>query len=326
MADEEEYDFDDPRFLIEAPSSTKELSYAEKRKRKLASSFDKGRTHQRSRKQQEEDARAEGLATNLIARDTLEGESKALRMMKGMGFTPGEGLGKKRKVDGEDEGPTPSGSEPIKFHMREGRTGLGVPGSSKSSSAFPPSVLAAAEAARAANPLPDINLYLSRNLGLFNERKAFGILRSVRKTLEELDRRAGIEDSVMWKAPEDQVRDERRDRAKRAFRGGDVDPDEDWGVDVKGEREEQDRGRGLDYEKGLSGVVVDEDGDGEEGDEAKLDREEEAEWLAFDSPVRLALTLAYLRNTYNYCFWCGCQYNDKDDLKTSCPGEDEQDH
>ena len=28
----------------------------------------------------------------------------------------------------------------------------------------------------------------------------------------------------------------------------------------------------------------------------------------------------------SYCFWCGCQYNDKDDLSTSCPGEDEQDH
>lgn len=83
MADEEEYDFDDPRFLLVATPAPAELSYAEKRKRKLASSFDKSRSNPRSRKQQEEDARAEGLATNLIARDTEEGgESKALRMMK----------------------------------------------------------------------------------------------------------------------------------------------------------------------------------------------------------------------------------------------------
>lgn len=37
---------------------------------------------QRSQKQKEDESREEGLRTNLIARDTMEGESKALRMMK----------------------------------------------------------------------------------------------------------------------------------------------------------------------------------------------------------------------------------------------------
>ena len=90
----------------------------------------------------------------------------------------------------------------------------------------------------------------------------------------------------MWKAPEDRERDERTERKKRAFKGGDVDPEEEWGVDIKAEREEEDRRGGLEYEKGLSAVVVDDDEE-KEGAEAKLDREEEAEWLAFD--VRFVL-------------------------------------
>lgn len=81
---EEELDFDDPSFLLPAPTPTSELTYAEKRKRTLALSHDKSRAppSKRSRKQQEEDAREEGLRRNLIARDTEEGESKALKMMK----------------------------------------------------------------------------------------------------------------------------------------------------------------------------------------------------------------------------------------------------
>lgn len=41
---------------------------------------------------------------------------------------------------------------------------------------------------------------------------------------------------------------------------------------------------------------------------------------------RLELVLDYLRNKYAYCFWCGTQYDDQDDLETSCPGPDEESH
>lgn len=186
-----------------------------------------------------------------------------------------------------------------------GRTGLGVPGSSKRPTAFPPTLLAAAEAARAAHPLPDVNQYLERNLGLFNERKAIGILRSVRKTLEELDRRAGMEDSVMWKAPEDKAREDGRERARRAFRGGDADPEDDFGVDVAAERKAEDRrGKGLEYDRGVSGVVVDQDSD---DDEAKRDQEEEQEWLAFDvRPSQLFLHLSSLRADPNQSLSGAC--------------------
>jgi hypothetical protein len=41
---------------------------------------------------------------------------------------------------------------------------------------------------------------------------------------------------------------------------------------------------------------------------------------------RLQLLLSYLREKYTYCFWCGTQYDNKDDLDAHCPGEDEEAH
>jgi len=83
LEDYDDLDFDDPRFLQLAASAAPpaELSYAQKRKRALIRSEDKGRS--KSRKQEEEDKRAQGLGTNLIQRAEEEGgESKALQMMK----------------------------------------------------------------------------------------------------------------------------------------------------------------------------------------------------------------------------------------------------
>ena len=41
---------------------------------------------------------------------------------------------------------------------------------------------------------------------------------------------------------------------------------------------------------------------------------------------RLALVLAYLRDRYTYCFWCGTQYDNQTDLDENCPGMDEEAH
>jgi hypothetical protein len=41
---------------------------------------------------------------------------------------------------------------------------------------------------------------------------------------------------------------------------------------------------------------------------------------------RLVIILAYLRDRYHYCFWCGTQYKSGDELETSCPGTNEEDH
>lgn len=78
-------DFDDPRFLVDTPStSSAPLSYQDRRKRKLIESEEKGRA--KSRKQLEEEKREVGLRTDLIQRakedEERGGESKAFRMMR----------------------------------------------------------------------------------------------------------------------------------------------------------------------------------------------------------------------------------------------------
>lgn len=41
---------------------------------------------------------------------------------------------------------------------------------------------------------------------------------------------------------------------------------------------------------------------------------------------RLTLVLDYLRRKYAYCFWCGTQYDDAEDMENNCPGPNEDAH
>lgn len=58
-----------------------------------------------------------------------------------------------------------------------------------------------------------------------------------------------------------------------------------------------------------------------EGDDAELD---EFEALPLDN--QLEMILHYMRETYFYCFWCGCAYDGAKDLTENCPGLNEDDH
>ncbi|GAA5897301.1 hypothetical protein JCM8208_003782 [Rhodotorula glutinis] len=403
LEDYDDLDFDDPRFLQLAATAAPpaELSYAQKRKRALIRSEDKGRT--KSRKQVEEDKRAQGLGTNLIQRAEQEGAgSKALEMMKSMGYKPGDALG--RQADAEPApstststapststgsstaGPSRGGlgfarasfapvggsasvstegssapapapqarTEPIRFEMRAARTGLGVPQASrlKPYLSVPSSSGGTTSSAAKADPstLPDLAGYLSHLKSSVDERRAHGILRALRRTCEELDRRAGETDSYMWRDPDEEEREADKKRRRKVFDRIDheLESDEDKGT-VFGETETGREGRGeLAYERGTSGVVVELEGD-DDDDEQEKERAEEAEeeaarerrtaarvkqdeedeaaeWFEMDVRSRLALMLTYLRNKYHYCFWCGTQYDDEKDLEENCPGTEEDDH
>lgn len=41
---------------------------------------------------------------------------------------------------------------------------------------------------------------------------------------------------------------------------------------------------------------------------------------------RLQRVLHYMREKYYFCFWCGAEYKNKEDLEISCPGITEEDH
>ncbi|GAA6053020.1 hypothetical protein JCM3770_002386 [Rhodotorula araucariae] len=385
LSDYDDLDFDDPRFLQLAASAappSSELSYAERRKRQRIRAEDKGRS--KSRKQEEEEARNEGLGTNLIQRAEDDGgDSAALKMMKSMGYKPGDALGRQADASaasttGGGAGPSRGGlgfarasfapidtgagsstegspapreaeapkarTEPIRFAMRTGRTGLGVPQPSrlKPYLSVPSSSSGTAASSVNADPstLPDLAGYLSHLKSTVDERRAHGLLRALRRTCEELDRRAGETESYMWRDPDDEARDADKKRRRKAFDRIDheLESDEDkeaaFGEAAKSGRQ----GRGeLAYERGTSGTVVDVDEDdegmAETGGDAQAavptqrDEADEAdEWFAMDVRSRLALMLTYLRNKYHYCFWCGCQYNDANDLAENCPGAEEEEH
>ncbi|BGP40099.1 hypothetical protein JCM10450v2_004079 [Rhodotorula kratochvilovae] len=386
LSDYDDLDFDDPRFLQLAASAappSAELSYAERRKRKLIRAEDKGRN--KSRKQEEEEKRNEGLGTNLIQRAEDEGgDNAALRMMKSMGYKPGEALGRQADppsaststagggagpsrgglgfarasfapVGGSAESSTESSpapapaekarTEPIRFEMRSARTGLGVPQPSRLKPYLSaPSSTSGGASSASADPstLPDLAGYLSHLKSTVDERRAHGLLRALRRTCEELDRRAGETESYMWRDPEEEARDADKKRRRRVFDRIDqeLESDEEKGA-VFGEEKSGREGRGaLAYDRGTSGTVVEvedeEEGGAEKGGEGpkrtsaadvQRDEADEAEeWFAMDVRSRLALMLTYLRNKYHYCFWCGCQYNDAADLEENCPGTEEEAH
>lgn len=41
---------------------------------------------------------------------------------------------------------------------------------------------------------------------------------------------------------------------------------------------------------------------------------------------RLRLVTNYLRGKHHYCVWCGCAYEDGDDLSQNCPGSSREEH
>ena len=98
---EEELDFDDPSFLVEAVVAPTQLSYHQNRARKLSQA--------NTRKPNERERRVEGLSTNLIS---SHAESKAVKMMRGMGYAPGESLGKRANES----------TEPVGFEIRQGQS------------------------------------------------------------------------------------------------------------------------------------------------------------------------------------------------------------
>ncbi|KAG5513515.1 hypothetical protein PMAC_000947 [Pneumocystis sp. 'macacae'] len=76
-----------------------------------------------------------------------------------------------------------------------------------------------------------------------------------------------------------------------------------------------------------------------QNEEVKPDRHTQVEWSqeddqdleldAFnqlDPKIRLEMIIDYLREDYYYCFWCGCAYEDAQDLSNFCPGKREEDH
>ncbi|KAF0552001.1 G patch domain-containing protein 11 [Gigaspora margarita] len=60
-------------------------------------------------------------------------------------------------------------------------------------------------------------------------------------------------------------------------------------------------------------------------DDEEID-EEPSEFGKLSPEEKLDCVLKYMREEYNYCFWCGCEYGDAEELEQLCPGINEDDH
>jgi hypothetical protein len=67
-------------------------------------------------------------------------------------------------------------------------------------------------------------------------------------------------------------------------------------------------------------------GDDEDDDESNDDKEIVAELNDQEIFQRLQECLIYVREKYCYCYFCGCRYDDADDLVMNCPGLLYNDH
>jgi len=185
-------------------------------------------------------------------------------------------------------------------------------------------------------------------VGMENEKK--------RKIREILEAEAGKEKRIKAEAGEyvDRVRREKEEKrnegmwwgAMRVAEGLDEERDEGKGVGaadtnvlwrvlardrIQKEREKKARREYMDrFSRQLPEVAEDEeDADdkiamGTEIEEVEEEDEELDEYLALDPAEKLLRVVQYLRNTYNYCFWCKYRY--PDDEMEGCPGLTEEDH
>jgi hypothetical protein len=141
MSDSED-DFMSDKFLVEAPVET---TYSSRRRRAAASGAAKARANETlPLREREAAARREGLNRSLFEEPKKEsGQAKAMDLMKKMGWSVGEGLGRRRsasperpaaseRADREHEAPRGIGArglgsgraEPVRISMWAGRRGL----------------------------------------------------------------------------------------------------------------------------------------------------------------------------------------------------------
>lgn len=315
--EDEEDDFMSDKFILAASkpstsSSSTATTYAERRRKAQIISEQKGRV--KSRAEREKEAREEALGKDLIQDGELpvggEGESKAVKMMRKMGFTPGQALGVKRAAPSEDlpstngaglgakSTPPPTDDRrtvPIPLHLRgPGKLGLGVPGTSAPKRPTPLSHLAGAFSSLAASASAPSSAteFLEHSRSRFSGRKVEGALRRARRTCEELDRRIGMEENVMWTDPEEEAKEVDR-RIRRRLDDGEALVLDDAGNEPIGVGRQSRLAKLAGKEKGYSRTVVEVD----EEEAAKASEERET-WFLLDAPTRLALLLDYLRTEH----------------------------
>ncbi|KAI0356638.1 hypothetical protein OH77DRAFT_1436266 [Trametes cingulata] len=243
------------------------------------------------------------------------------------------GIGAKRKRDEDDEGEKPQTGHrkvPLAINEWEGKKGIGLVRRAPSPTA--PERLA--KMARMAEERDHLS-FRDRARQEYEERRAVGRLGPAQRTCATLDEKAGIQLNVLWLNPEN----------PETFPEGLLDALDDPALVASIQRHRADHsieGRlrakmQADALRPLKSSLEDVDDDGGGGgaaEKAELRKspyseeelEEALQFLRLNPQDRLTLVLDYLRRKYAYCFWCGTQYDDQEDMEKNCPGPDEDAH
>ncbi|KZT26980.1 hypothetical protein NEOLEDRAFT_1131478 [Neolentinus lepideus HHB14362 ss-1] len=363
MAEEEDDYFSD-KFLVDtnAVSTSKPKTYSQHRKEaERKARLKQEQNRMKSRKQRELESREEGLSKSLFERakeeEAAHGKgNKALSMMMKMGFKPGQSLGKQEDDPAPEDTPGTLGRAASATPAREDSTepsrdampsesmtrGLGS-GAKHRTVPLPlnewtgkqgigtlkrgPSPTSLERLAKMAKKNEEIDQDTFRNRARtdYLERRAEGRLGPAQATCTSLDEKAGKTFNVLWLNP----------NHPDAFPEGLMDAlaDDPAVATMRRRREQDDIEARLRKQMKADALqpLSDDDSPAKPSAEEKAplsseELEEAIRFLSLSAPERLDTVLKYLRCEYLYCFWCGTQYDNAEDLQQNCPGEDEDDH
>ncbi|KAI0663047.1 hypothetical protein C8Q70DRAFT_931046 [Cubamyces menziesii] len=241
------------------------------------------------------------------------------------------GIGARPKeiaTEAEEHKPAETGHRkvPLAINEWEGKKGIGL----RKRAASPSAPERLAKMAKMAEEREHVS-FRDRARAEYEERRAVGRLAPAQRTCATLDEKAGIQFNVLWLNPEH----------PETFPDGLLDALDDPALVASIQRQRADHsieGRlrakmQADALRPLKSSLDDVDASADdEKTEARTspyseeELEEALQFLRLNPRDRLTLVLDYLRRKYAYCFWCGTQYDDQEDMEKNCPGADEDAH
>ncbi|KAM9882639.1 hypothetical protein BJF96_g2055 [Verticillium dahliae] len=308
--------------IPDAPASTPAPTSLQRRKQQQRQSELRARQKSKAERAAEDDARRDAALQTSILDAPAHQTSKGLAMMARMGFRPGGALG---APGGEG-----AAREPIAIAVKEDRGGIGMESEKRRRAREAEEAAAGEEAERRKRVrVEEPGEYRDR---IAREREAERVERMVASAQRILE---GMAEEA--EAEVTQEEGGRRRIKARPLKAVNV----LWrGLARQREERERDRRMRHDLEQSLSRLPTYEDEDEDEDDKRALgkgkttvyevadDLDEEDpeldEFRILEPPERLKRLVAYMRDEFNYCFWCKFKY--PDETMDGCPGLTEEDH
>jgi hypothetical protein len=315
MEDEDDY----MNMVIAEPYAGKEKeTYTQRRLRKQREAEARGRVKSKAEKAAEEAAaRDAALSTSLLSNPSVVSSNKGLAMMAKMGFKPGAALG---------SGNPDARTEPISINMKEDRGGIGMDSEKKRK--FREEYEKEGKRVKA-----EEGEYRDRVRREREEVRLEAMVSNAMRVAERMAAEKEEEEALRKGEVDDKVNGVERKISVKPLKQINV----LWRGLVR-RREEKERDRRMRYDS-LSRLPTYDDEDEDKEDKRALgklstqhnlveDLEEEDpeldEFNALPPAERLQKLVIYLRQEYNYCFWCKFTYPDKE--MEGCPGPTEEDH